>query len=74
MTIVDPMHNLFLGTAKRMIKIWIQQDILTRSAMTTMCSNGRNRAAATYLVEVDGIAVRDYYSVTHHTNCASSGP
>ena len=36
MTIVDPMHNLFLGTAKRMIKIWIQQDILTRSAMTTM--------------------------------------
>ena len=39
-----------------------------------VCSNGRNRAAATYLVEVDGIAVRDYYSVTHHTNCASSGP
>ena len=36
MTIVDPMHNLFLGTAKRMIKIWIQQDILTRSAMTSM--------------------------------------
>ena len=34
MTVVDPMHNLFLGTAKHLIKnIWIQRDILTKSAM-----------------------------------------
>ena len=34
MTVVDPMHNLFLGTAKYLIKnVWIQQDILTKSTM-----------------------------------------
>ncbi len=30
-TIVDPMHNLFLGTAKRMIEIWLEHSILTQA-------------------------------------------
>ena len=30
-TIVDPMHNLFLGTAKRMMEIWLELSILTRA-------------------------------------------
>ena len=37
MTVIDPMHNLFLGTAKYLIKnVWIQQDILTKSTMMTI--------------------------------------
>lgn len=27
---IDPMHNLFLGTAKKMFKIWVDSDILTK--------------------------------------------
>ncbi|CAB3980413.1 Hypothetical predicted protein [Paramuricea clavata] len=30
-TIVDHMHNLFLGTAKRMMEIWIDLSLLTRA-------------------------------------------
>ena len=30
-TVVDPMHNLFLGTAKRMMEIWLELSILTRA-------------------------------------------
>ena len=30
-TIVNPMHNLFLGTAKRMMEIWLELSILTRA-------------------------------------------
>ena len=29
--IVDPMHNLFLGTAKRMIEIWLELSVLTQA-------------------------------------------
>ena len=28
--VVNPMHNLFLGTAKRMFKYWVEKDILTK--------------------------------------------
>lgn len=28
MTIIDPMHNLFLGTAKRMLTVWKDQKLL----------------------------------------------
>lgn len=28
--VVDPMHNLFLGTGKDVIKVWIEQGILTK--------------------------------------------
>ena len=30
---IDPMHNLFLGTAKRMFKLWISLDLLQHSAL-----------------------------------------
>ena len=29
-TVIDPMHNLFLGTAKRMFELWIEKDLLTK--------------------------------------------
>ena len=33
-TIIDPMHNLFLGTAKRVMKkIWIQEDLISKENM-----------------------------------------
>ena len=31
--VIDPMHNLFLGTAKRMFKYWIEKDILTKEKL-----------------------------------------
>lgn len=34
MTIIDPMHNLYLGTAKYIVnKIWIGRDILKSSIL-----------------------------------------
>lgn len=32
-TIVDPMHNLFLGTAKHVMKVWTEKDIITKDNM-----------------------------------------
>ncbi|MES9880914.1 MAG: hypothetical protein ABW185_08540 [Sedimenticola sp.] len=34
--IVDPMHNLFLGTAKRMFSTWVDSDILSKSDLQTI--------------------------------------
>ena len=31
-TVIDPMHNLFLGTAKRMFQLWLERD-LTKSKL-----------------------------------------
>lgn len=37
-TIVDPMHNLILGTAKHIMKIWTERDIITKENMKTLQS------------------------------------
>ena len=35
MLLIDPMHNLFLGTAKHMVRdVWIGEDFLNRSSLT----------------------------------------
>jgi hypothetical protein len=31
MLVIDIMHNLFLGTAKRMISLWLDHDLISRS-------------------------------------------
>jgi hypothetical protein len=31
MLCIDPMHNLFLGTGKRMLSIWIKDDWISKS-------------------------------------------
>ena len=40
MLIVDPMHNLFLGTAKHFLKtVWIERDIISHSQFSAIqCS------------------------------------
>ncbi|KAL1927706.1 hypothetical protein VTP01DRAFT_3527 [Rhizomucor pusillus] len=35
-TVIDPMHNLFFGTAKRMAELWIELEILTPQALAAM--------------------------------------
>lgn len=30
-TVIDPMHNLFLGTAKHCLDLWMKREILTKS-------------------------------------------
>ena len=40
MLIVDPMHNLFLGTSKRVIKkIWIGRQIISESVLYNIQSS-----------------------------------
>ena len=29
-TVIDPMHNLFLGTANRLFQLWVEKDLLTK--------------------------------------------
>ena len=33
MCVIDPMHDLFLGTAKKMFKIWCENDILAKEKL-----------------------------------------
>ena len=39
MTVVDPMHNLLLGTAKRMMAIWTEQKLITKQQLFLIQSN-----------------------------------
>ena len=32
-TVIDPMHNLFLGTAKMMFQLWLDKDLLTKAKL-----------------------------------------
>lgn len=39
MLVLDPMHNLFLGTAKHVLKsIWLDQDLITSSDLNIVQS------------------------------------
>lgn len=31
--VIDPMHNLFLGTAKKVFKLWVERDILSKKKL-----------------------------------------
>lgn len=32
-SVIDPMHNLFLGTGKHMLEVWVETDILTKKSL-----------------------------------------
>ena len=32
-TVIDPMHNLYLGTAKRMFQLWLDRDLSTKAKL-----------------------------------------
>ncbi|KAL9964950.1 hypothetical protein ACROYT_G028667 [Oculina patagonica] len=36
MCVIDPMHNLFLGTAKRVFSKWIENEIITKDGLQTI--------------------------------------
>ena len=38
MTIIDPMHNMYFGTAKHMLQIWIDLSIISKSDIQTIQS------------------------------------
>ena len=38
MTIIDPMHNLYLGSARRLVYVWIKKGILTEKDFSTIQS------------------------------------
>ena len=52
-TIVDPMHNLFLGTAKRMAKLWIHIGDLRPAMLRAM-----QRAANSIVLPPDYVALK----------------
>ena len=35
-TVIDPMHNLFLGTSKHVMHIWLEEDIISKNDLATM--------------------------------------
>ena len=39
MCVIDPMHNLFLGTAKRVFSKWIENDIITKAGLEKIQRN-----------------------------------
>ena len=42
MNIVDPMHNMFLGTAKRMFKtVWVEEGLLNLKHLETIQTKER---------------------------------
>ena len=50
MLLIDPMHNLFLGTAKRMTqKIWLERQLITSRDLNTIHKRLRNVALPTDL-------------------------
>ena len=32
-TVVDPMHNLFLGTGKHVMRVWVEMNIISQEAL-----------------------------------------
>ena len=38
MCVIDPMHNLFLGTAKRVFSKWVENNIITKEGLDTVQS------------------------------------
>ncbi|OAD65566.1 hypothetical protein PHYBLDRAFT_142968 [Phycomyces blakesleeanus NRRL 1555(-)] len=52
-TIIDPMHNLFLGTAKRMMDQWIECDFFAferyNDQLKNISINGKNGFEATFM-------------------------
>ena len=35
-TVIDPMHNQFLGTGKHVFKVWIEKELLTKQNLSTI--------------------------------------
>ena len=35
-SVIDPMHNLFLGTGKHMLQVWLESDILTKKSLAVL--------------------------------------
>ena len=35
-TVIDPMHNLFLGTAKHVFKLWVKNNLLTKKDLKAL--------------------------------------
>ena len=37
--VIDPMHNLYLGTAKRMFQLWLDRDLLTKAKLKVIATS-----------------------------------
>lgn len=49
MTIIDPMHNLYLGTTKCILKVWIEQQLIDNKAMGLIQSIINNTTTPHYV-------------------------
>ena len=64
MCVIDPMHNLFLGTAKKMFKIWCENDILTKEKLQQVQERIGNVEAPSDLGRLPGNISSNYGGFT----------
>ena len=49
MTIIDPMHNLYLGTTKCILKVWIEQQLIDNQVLSLIQSRVNNITTPHYV-------------------------
>lgn len=49
MTIIDPMHNLYLGTTKCILKVWIEQQLIDNKALSLIQSRVNDTTTPHYV-------------------------
>ena len=64
MCVIDPMHNLFLGTAKKMFKLWCEKDILTKEKLKKVQENIETVKAPSDLGRLPGNISSNYGGFT----------
>ena len=64
MCVIDPMHNLFLGTAKRVFSKWIENDIITKAGLETIQSKIDEMFSLSDIGRLPGIIKSNYGGYT----------
>lgn len=64
MCVIDPMHNLFLGTAKRVFSVWIQREILSKSDLAKIQERIEKISATSDLGRLPGNITSNYGGFT----------
>ena len=69
--LIDPMHNLLLGSAKHVLKTWIEMGILRSAEATGTCKSHKNCKLDAYQVKFQR-DLKDSLLTSGRTGCAST--
>ena len=64
MCVIDPMHNLFLGTAKRVFAKWIEEDVITKDGLETIQKRIEEMSASSDIGRLPGHIKSNYGGYT----------